>query len=95
MAWVAYVVEAVAMAYSAYEGAQAAKENKKAMEELKASTVPSPISETAVDEQKSKAEDTITQQRRTLLASGGETNITGGSANILGSNVASKTLLGA
>lgn len=41
-----------------------------------------------------KAQDALTAQRRTLLASGGQTDVTGGTAGIMSGQVQAKTLLG-
>lgn len=41
-----------------------------------------------------KADEALTAQRRTLLASGGQTDVTGGTAGIVSGQTQAKTLLG-
>jgi hypothetical protein len=90
-------IEAAALLTTAtvVESQQAMKEQKKAMTDLMASQPVSPISEVSEEKQKTAAEDTVTAQRRMLLLSGGETDVTGGKAELKSSSLSSKVLLGA
>jgi UDP-N-acetylmuramate-alanine ligase len=90
MAIYAVVAEGIYAGVSAGQQASAATKERNAQHDLLGAAPKAPDATKAED----TAQDTLTQNRRTLLASGGNTDVTGG-APILQGNTKSNVLLGA
>ena len=88
---VTWLGEIALAGYGAYESYEAQKEQKKAMSDLMSNKPASPL-DTQQDQNKA-AEEAINRQRKMMLLTGGETNVTGGKGILSAGNVMSKTLL--
>lgn len=78
----------------AFEAFAAAEITNAMSKSPKLESGPAQVATPSVDVAKATADEAVTQQRRMLLASGGQTDFTGGSGSLLGGQVQSKTLLG-
>ena len=86
-----WIAGAAVVGAAGYEMYDAQKDSKKAMKDLMENKPASPL-DTQADQAKA-AEEAINRQRRIMLLTGGETNVTGGKGILSAGNVMSKTLL--
>jgi hypothetical protein len=92
LAVIAAYVGTAAVGYGVYEGIStmtSGDKQKKSQQDLLGAAPAAP----SQDDANAKAEETLTQNRRQLLAGGGNTDITGGSP-ILSGNTQSNSLIG-